>query len=118
MELKNCPFCGGKAVLDRAMLTRAFRVVCSACGTSTARLGQVMDCPTPPAERISTAWNTRANLPTDREAKLIAALTAAVSHLSFAADKMKGWGSRSDITAVSMAEANARATLAELGATP
>lgn len=58
--LLPCPFCGGEAILDRAMLTRAFRVVCENCGVSTAWLGRVMDCPTPPQERIATLWNRRA----------------------------------------------------------
>lgn len=48
------------------------------------------------------------------KARLVEALTVAALHLWFAANKMKGRCNGSDVSAVSMAEENARALLAEL----
>jgi ribosomal protein S27AE len=61
-DLLPCPFCGGGAVTKKHWLLRLFRVYCGHCGIGTYWLGQVMDCPTPPADRLSAAWNRRAPL--------------------------------------------------------
>lgn len=59
-DLLPCPFCGGVPVVNKSILAAKWRVTCQTCGATSAWLGQVMDCPTHPAIRISAVWNTRA----------------------------------------------------------
>jgi hypothetical protein len=58
-ELKPCPFCGGKAEVEKGRILWRFRIRCTTCGSGTDWLGQVMDCPTHPVTRLADRWNNR-----------------------------------------------------------
>lgn len=55
-ELKECPFCGGEAVVERSMFGMfdpedTFRIYCMNCHTGTAPWGAL--------ERATGVWNQR-----------------------------------------------------------
>ncbi|WP_417203734.1 Lar family restriction alleviation protein [Acetoanaerobium sticklandii] len=58
-ELKNCPFCGGEAYIDRvaASLTdpssKNHMIICWTCRVSTRWFSDITEC--------VKAWNTRVN---------------------------------------------------------
>ena len=56
MELRNCPFCGGTAHVQRHVfsgLSDTFGVVCTACGVQSAQWYDTQ-------EDAAEAWNRRA----------------------------------------------------------
>ena len=62
MELKNCPFCGGKAKIKYISLDRRTLVVCSECGNKTKSFASAWftDYTEDDCKRMAVeAWNRR-----------------------------------------------------------
>lgn len=57
IELKPCPFCGGKA---RLFVSSGVRVLCSKCYASTMILTDDMGYSSNAVERVTEKWNKRA----------------------------------------------------------
>lgn len=56
IELKPCPFCGGK---PRLFVSNGVRVICSKCYASTKVLTDRMENDSNATERVIEAWNRR-----------------------------------------------------------
>ena len=58
IELKYCPFCGGKA---RLFVSNGVRVLCPKCGATTRILVDGDRVETNAVENVIKAWNRRKN---------------------------------------------------------
>ena len=58
IELKSCPFCGGKA---RLFVSNGVRVLCPKCGATTRILVDGERVETNAVENVIKAWNRRKN---------------------------------------------------------
>lgn len=59
IELKPCPFCGGKASVYKGMQAfNDYEIHCNACGMCGPNFGALDETLTPEQDAI-TAWNTR-----------------------------------------------------------
>lgn len=58
LELKSCPFCGGKA---RMFVNGGVRVICSKCHVGTMILTDNMEYESNAVEKAIEAWNRRAD---------------------------------------------------------
>ena len=58
IELKSCPFCGGKA---RLFVNGGVRVICPKCYASTRILTDEMEYESNAVETVIEAWNRRAD---------------------------------------------------------
>lgn len=58
IELKPCPFCGGKA---RLFVNGGVRVICPKCYASTRILTDKMEYESNAVETVIEAWNRRAD---------------------------------------------------------
>lgn len=58
IELKPCPFCGGKA---RLFVNGGVRVICPKCYASTRILTDEMEYESNAVETVIEAWNRRAD---------------------------------------------------------
>lgn len=58
IELKSCPFCGGKA---RLLVSNGVRVLCTKCGATTRILVDSERIETNAVEDVIKAWNRRKN---------------------------------------------------------
>lgn len=56
IELKSCPFCGGKA---RLIASNGVRVICSKCNASSKVLVDNLVLETNAVEQVIEAWNRR-----------------------------------------------------------
>lgn len=56
LELKSCPFCGGKA---RMFVNGGVRVICSKCHVGTMILTDNMEYESNAVEKAIEAWNRR-----------------------------------------------------------
>lgn len=56
VELKRCPFCGGKA---RLFVGDGVRVICAKCYAGTMILTDNMECESNAVETVVEAWNRR-----------------------------------------------------------
>lgn len=57
VELKSCPFCGGKA---RLYANSGVRVICTKCYASTRSLKDELEFNSNAVETVIEAWNRRA----------------------------------------------------------
>lgn len=58
IELKPCPFCGGKA---RLFVSNGVRVICHKCGATTRILVDSERVETNAVENVIKSWNRRKN---------------------------------------------------------